>query len=90
MEGSLMFILFFGTRPGREQVSGLPGVACPYCGQRDQLQARIQNQYIHLFWIPVYRLSPSVLIECSHCKKAYGAGEFTPEMKEALQDLDGV
>ena len=87
MEINLLFILFFGTRPGKEEVSGLPGVPCPYCGQRDQLTAHLQNQYIHLFWIPVYRLSPSEFIECAHCKKAYGAREFTPEMKQALEEL---
>ncbi|MDM9632532.1 zinc-ribbon domain-containing protein [Robiginitalea sp. M39] len=82
-----MFILFFGTRPGKTRESHLPGVSCPFCSQTGQLKARIQPRYIHIFWIPVYRLSPSELIQCGHCKKAYSKGDCSHEMQEALKKL---
>ena len=84
----LMFILFFGTRPGKAKESVLPGVPCPYCSQLGQLKASIQNRYVHIFWIPVYRLSPSTFVRCGHCKKGYNKGDCSPEMQEAIKKLD--
>lgn len=87
MSPSLMFILFFGTRPGKRREAPLPGVACPYCGQTGNLRATLIPNYIHLFWIPVYRLRPTAYVECSHCKKAYEGREMTPEMEKAVELL---
>jgi len=88
MKFYLMFILFFGTRPGKVRESALPGVPCPYCSQLGQLKASIQNRYVHIFWIPVYRLSPSTFVQCGHCKKAYTKGEWSTEMQETIKKLD--
>lgn len=82
-----MFILFFGTRPGKQKEGHLPGLSCPYCHQKGQLLGVVIPQYVHLFWIPVYRLRPVALVTCGHCKKAYEGGELTPEMKDALEQL---
>jgi glutaredoxin len=83
----LMFILFFGTRPGKTIEAPLPGVPCPYCEKVGQLNATVQARFIHLFWIPVYRLSSTAYVSCEHCKKAYDAAECTPEMQTALERL---
>jgi len=83
----LMFILFFGTRPGKTKEAKLAGVPCPYCENVGTLNAWVQARFIHLFWIPVYRLSSNALVRCEHCKKAYEGDECTPGMKEALEKL---
>lgn len=85
MDPSPLFILFFGTRPGKRQEVSLPGVSCPYCGQSGTLHATHIPQFVHLFWIPVYRLRPMTFVACSHCRKAYEGDEITPGMQEALQ-----
>ncbi|MEJ2585174.1 MAG: zinc-ribbon domain-containing protein [Robiginitalea sp.] len=82
-----MFILFLGTRPGKKREAPLSGVTCPYCGQIGQLYATVVPQYIHLFWIPVYRLRPMAYVECGHCKKMYEGSDLTPQMRAALQEL---
>jgi len=82
-----MFILFFGTRPGKKRQAPLRGETCPYCGQAGQLTATVVPQYIHLFWIPVYRLRPMAWVECAHCKKVYEGGDLTPQMKTGLEKL---
>ncbi len=87
MAVSLMFILFFGTRPGKRREAPLPGVSCPFCGQAGQLQATLLPQYIHLFWIPVYSLRPLAYVECAHCKKVYEGEDLTPEMRKGLEAL---
>ena len=82
-----MFILFLGTRPGKRRQASLPGVTCPYCGQTGQLSATVVPHYVHLFWIPVYKLRPMAYVECGHCKKVYEGGDLTPQMKEALEQI---
>jgi hypothetical protein len=82
-----MFILFFGTRAGKRKEGALPGIECPYCRQTGQLHAVLIRQYVHLFWIPVFRLRPMAFVECAHCKKAYDGGELTPSMQRALEQL---
>lgn len=83
----LMFILFFGTRPGKTRESILHGVRCPYCEQVGQLNAFVQPRFIHIFWIPVYRLSATAFVQCGHCKKGFEGDECSPEMQEALENL---
>ncbi|MCO5724749.1 zinc-ribbon domain-containing protein [Robiginitalea marina] len=82
-----MFILFFGTRPGKKKEATLPGAACPYCGQAGQLRATLIPQFVHLFWIPVFRLRPTAYVECGHCKKAYAEDDLTTEMRRGLDGL---
>ena len=87
MSASLLFILFFGTRPGKRRQAALPGATCPYCGQAGQLAATVVPRYIHLFWIPVYRLRHMAWVECAHCKKMYEGKDLTPQMKAGLEKL---
>jgi len=82
-------ILFFGTRPGKTRTVALSGVSCPHCGSRGQLTARSTANFIHIFWIPVYRLGTNLLAECGHCKRGFFKEDFTAEMKHALKDRLG-
>jgi hypothetical protein len=79
-----MFILFFGTRPGKSRLKLLDGVCCSYCGQKDTLTAIITPNYFHLFWLPIFVVSKFIMAECSHCKRSYYKEEFSGEMKRAL------
>lgn len=82
-----MFIMFFGTRPGKKKEKTLKGVSCPFCNQEGQLRATLIPQYIHLFWIPVYRLRPEAYVECAHCRKVYDGQGLSPEMQQHLDQL---
>ena len=77
-------ILFFGTRPGKEEIQKLPKVKCGFCGQANTLTAVIQANYVHLFWIKLFKISKQDVIDCSHCKKMYFKDDFTREMEDAL------
>lgn len=81
-------ILFFGTRAGKGKTFPLPQTSCPHCGLSGHLQAEVIPHYVHLFWVPVYRLRPWRLITCGHCKKGYEASDFTAEMERELQRLE--
>jgi len=80
-------ILFFGTRTGTPKTRQLDGLQCPYCGQLETLQATAMPHFVHLFWIPVYRLRPMRWVECRHCKKQYEGRELSPSMQEALESI---
>lgn len=80
-----MFILFFGTRPGRAITKLLRDAACSYCERTNTLTATITPNYFHIFWLPVFTVSKIVFAECSHCKRSYYRDEFTGEMENALK-----
>ena len=77
-------ILFFGTRPGKQETLHLGNVKCPYCEQRGTLIAVSHSNYFHLFWIKLFKISNSIIAECSHCKRAFYENEFTEEMRTEL------
>ncbi|WP_082433366.1 zinc-ribbon domain-containing protein [Flagellimonas eckloniae] len=77
-------ILFFGTRLGKKEIRTLHHVSCPHCSQTGTLTVVSQPNYVHLFWIPVFKLKTSQFAECSHCKRGFYKEEFTPEMERAL------
>lgn len=79
-------ILFFGTRPGKRRELPLAALTCPHCGQTGSLQGTVAPHFVHIFWIPVYRLRPMVWVQCSHCKKGYDGRDLTLEMQQALKD----
>ncbi|MDA8686436.1 zinc-ribbon domain-containing protein [Robiginitalea sp.] len=81
-------ILFFGTRTGTSKSTTLKDIRCPFCRQSDTLVGYTTPHFVHLFWIPVYRLPSIAEIQCTHCKKVYSGNEISPEMKHALAPVD--
>ncbi|ASV31133.1 zinc-ribbon domain-containing protein [Maribacter cobaltidurans] len=79
-------ILFFGTRPGKSETKLLHGVSCPYCNQTGTLSASISSNYFHLFWIKLFKISSSKIVECSHCKRVYYPEEFSESMTAAIDN----
>ena len=76
--------LFFGTRPGKEEVMALNGVTCPYCGQKDTLTVSKTSNWFHLFWIKLFKISTLLVAECTHCRKVYFEDEFSEEMRREI------
>ncbi|WP_112378680.1 zinc-ribbon domain-containing protein [Flagellimonas maritima] len=77
-------ILFFGTKLGKKETKSLANIPCPHCSQVNTLTATSQASYIHLFWIPLFKIGTSQYLECSHCKRVYYKEEFTDEIRSAL------
>jgi hypothetical protein len=77
-------ILFFGTRPGKQEIKQLTQCACPFCQQQGSLTAITQANYAHLFWVKLFKISTNTYAECSHCKRMYYENEFTAEMAQEL------
>lgn len=80
-------VLFFGTRPGKQVLRAIDGVACPYCSQTGTLTACMQPNYFHLFWIPLFKVGTYCFVECAHCRKVYFKEGFTPQMEKAVQSI---
>lgn len=78
-------IYFFGTRASKIKQRKLTKTVCPYCNTADSFTVSTFGKYFHFFWIPIIPLFKTNVAECSHCKKSYALGEFTPEMQRALE-----
>jgi uncharacterized protein with PIN domain len=79
-------ILFFGIRPGRTTTIDMKHLKCPHCNQPNTLSGKSNPNYLHLFWIPLYRVSTTQVVSCKHCKRIYFKNEFTMEMKHAFEN----
>ncbi|MBC9798266.1 zinc-ribbon domain-containing protein [Sinomicrobium weinanense] len=78
-------LLFFGTRASKIKARpiGSP-TECPYCQSKDSFVATTFGRYFHLFWIPLFPLYKTTILECSHCKRTYAEHELPPDLKQAL------
>jgi len=79
-------ILFFGTRPGNSETKKLPNVECSYCSQINTLMVSKSENWFHLFWIKLFKISSNTVAECSHCKRVYFEEEFTEKMKKGISN----
>jgi len=82
----LKMILFFGTRQGKTETKRLKNLACPFCKQIGTLILSEYNNYFHLFWIKLFKISSNSVAECEHCKRVYYKEEFTEEMLTAIEE----
>lgn len=73
--------LFFGTRTGKTEIKMLNDIACLHCEQTNTLTLSKTNNWFHLFWIKIFKISTHLMAECSHCKRVYFEDEFTDDMK---------
>ncbi|MDT0605518.1 zinc-ribbon domain-containing protein [Croceitalea rosinachiae] len=80
-------ILFFGTKPGKQIKKPLNHIACNHCKQTGTLSVTLQSNYLHLFWVPLFKIGTSRFVKCSHCKKVYYKDEFTIEMEKIVNSL---
>ncbi len=77
-------IIFFGVRPGKTKEVPLKGVRCPNCDHSGHLYLFSTPSFIHIFWIPVWRLNTTRIAECNYCKRGFYKEDFTPEMQQAI------
>lgn len=79
-----MFI-FFGTRTSVIKTKPVNGnTECPYCQNLNTFVASTFGKYFHVFWIPLFPLSKTTVLECRHCKKSYAEHELPEDLKLAL------
>jgi len=76
-------ILFLGTKLGKATYKNMKAVNCVYCHKIGTLQLVSVPTYLHLFWIPLLKISTKIQASCNHCRKTYMQEEFTMAMKKA-------
>ncbi|MFS4466613.1 hypothetical protein [Maribacter sp. 2210JD10-5] len=83
-------LFFFGSRATKIKERRLRNTKCPYCETKDSFTVATFSKYFHFFWIPIIPLFKTHVAECSHCKKSYAKGQFTPEMLRSLENENRV
>lgn len=83
-------IFFFGSRATKIKERQLKRTVCPYCSTQDSFKVSTYSKYFHFFWIPIIPLFKKNVAECTHCKKSYAEGQFTPEMRQSLENENRV
>ncbi|WP_108869101.1 zinc-ribbon domain-containing protein [Aquimarina aquimarini] len=77
--------LYFGTRSSRLKERKLQGnTTCPNCEIHNSFIATTFGKYFHVFWIPLFPLFKTTILECSHCKKSYHQKEIPVNINRVL------
>ncbi|AUP77359.1 zinc-ribbon domain-containing protein [Flavivirga eckloniae] len=77
--------LHFGIRASKLKEKRIRGnTTCPNCESQNSFIATTFGKYLHVFWIPLFPLSKTTILECKHCKKSYNQNEIPTEINKAL------
>ncbi|NLJ79475.1 MAG: zinc ribbon domain-containing protein [Firmicutes bacterium] len=88
----MFFIGIFGIRTKRKKIQTRQGACCPICGAYDRFAIVQEYQYLHFFFIPLWRWNTRYFLETRCCGerrklsselgKRIAGGE-----EEALEDI---
>jgi hypothetical protein len=79
-------MIFFGTRVTQVATEKI-AYECPNCGTKNSVQMFVFQKFAHVFWIPMFPMSKTVVTECSHCKQVLRKEEFPPRFRDSYEIL---
>jgi len=80
-------MIFYGTNSSRLKNGKLNNVQCPNCENQTSMTYTVFGKYAYLYWIPVFPLGKTNILECDHCKRTYDLKEL-PEPVKRKFDLE--
>lgn len=78
-------MIIFGTR-GKVLSNDIDSsFSCNYCDTANSVYVYKQLKYFHIFWIPMFPYSGSLITQCDHCKQVVYEKELEPENRKMLK-----
>jgi hypothetical protein len=78
-------MIFYGTSASRLKDGQLKNVECPNCNEHTHMNYSVFGRYAYLYWIPVFPLGKSNILECHSCKKTFKLKELPQRLKAKFE-----
>lgn len=77
-------MIIFGTRSKVLSNKNNKTFTCNYCNTPNSIHIFKLIKYFHIFWIPIFPYSSSLITQCTHCKQVSYDRELTADNKQLL------
>lgn len=78
-------MIFFGTKGRTIQGPKVTTIHCPSCGNIEHETFGIQR-YFHLYWIPTFPTSRTILVSCTNCRHAQEEKDLQPAVVKTINE----
>lgn len=78
-------MIFYGTNSSRLKDGILSNVECPHCQQQVTMRYSVFGRYAHIYWIPLFPIGKTNVLECTHCKRTYKLRELPERIKQKFE-----
>lgn len=78
-------MIFYGTNSSRLKDGQLHNVTCPNCENQTSMTYGVFGKYFYLYWIPVFPLGKTNILECNSCKKTFKLKELPEQIKHKFE-----
>ena len=80
-------MIFYGTNASRLKDGRLNNVTCPDCNQQTSMNFSVFGKYFYIYWIPIFPIGKTNVLECNYCKRTYKLKELPEQIKQKF-DLE--
>lgn len=78
-------MIFYGTSSSRLKEGQLNNVTCPNCKEQTSMTYGVFGKYFYLYWIPIFPLGKTNILECNSCKKTFKLKELPEQIKHKFE-----
>ncbi len=78
-------MIFYGTNSSRLKDGQLRNVKCPNCSEQTTMHYSVFGKYAYIYWIPIFPLGKTNVLECDNCKKTYKLKELPQPVKDKFE-----
>lgn len=78
-------MIFYGTSSSRLKDGRLNNVTCPNCQEQTAMNYSVFGKYAYIYWIPLFPLGKTNVLECNNCKKTYKLKELPEQIKHKFE-----
>jgi hypothetical protein len=78
-------MIFYGTSASRLKDGRLSNVSCPNCEEQTSFNYSVFGKYAYIYWIPLFPLGKTNVLECNNCKQTYKLKELPEQIKHKFQ-----
>ncbi len=84
-------MIFYGSKASTIKDGQINNVTCPDCETQTSMHYAIFGKYAHVYWIPLFPMGKTAVLECNHCKKTNYAKDLPEEIKRKfMREKEGV
>ena len=78
-------MVFYGSKASKLKEGQLINVKCPNCTEGQTMRYSIYGKYAYVYWIPLFPIGKTYVLECNHCKRIYNLKELPEQIKQKFE-----